>query len=59
MDTKNSFSDKRVFKIVLSIFYNLVNVAGPAKWISKWRGHETLKSIVGHHDWPTRKFFEF
>ena len=19
---------------------------GPAKWISKWRGHETLKSII-------------
>ena len=23
--------------------------AGPAKWISKCRRHETLKSIVGHH----------
>ena len=22
--------------------------AGPVKWISKWRGHGTLKSIVGH-----------
>ena len=21
----------------------------PSKWISKWRGHGTLKSIVGHH----------
>ena len=24
--------------------------AGPAKWISKWRGHATLKSIVGLDD---------
>ena len=30
---------------------------GLAKWISKWRGHGTLKSIVGHHGWPTREFF--
>ena len=21
--------------------------------------HGTLKSIVGHHGWPTRKIFEF
>ena len=35
--------------------------SGPAKWISKWegRGHGTLKSIAGHHSWPTRKIFEF
>ena len=32
---------------------------GPSKWISKWRVHGTLKSIVGHHGWPTRKMFEF
>ena len=25
------------------------------KWISKWRRHGILKSIVGHHGWPTRK----
>ena len=22
-------------------------------------GHGTLKSIVNHHGWPTRKIFEF
>ena len=31
--------------------------SGPAKWISKWRGHGTLKRNVGHHGWLTRKFF--
>ena len=24
----------------------------PAKWISKWRGHGTLKSIFGNQEWP-------
>ena len=35
------------------------SLTGPAKWISKWRGHGTLTSIFGHHGWPTRKVFEF
>ena len=39
-------------------FINSV-VTGSAKWISKWRGHGTLKSIAGHHGWPTRENFEF
>ena len=30
-------------------------MTGPAKWISKRRGHGTQKSIVGHHGWQTRK----
>ena len=34
-------------------------LSGPAKWISKWRGHGTLKRDVGDHGWPTRKIFEF
>ena len=29
--------------------------SGPAKWILKWRGRVILKSIVGHHGWPTKK----
>ena len=29
--------------------------AWPTKWISKWRGHRSLKSIVGQHGWLTRK----
>ena len=33
--------------------------AGPAKWVSKWGGHGTLKNIIGHQGWPARKFFEF
>ena len=32
---------------------------GPEEWISKWRGHGTLTSIVGRHGWPTRKIFQF
>ena len=32
---------------------------GPSKWISKWKGHGTLKNIASHHGWPTRKIFEF
>ena len=24
------------------------------KWISKWRGHGTQKSIFGYHGWLTR-----
>ena len=30
--------------------------SGPAKWISEWSGHGTLKSIVGHYGWSTKKF---
>ena len=30
-------------------------MTGTAKWISKWRGYGTEKSIVGHHGWLTRK----
>ena len=29
-----------------------------AKWVSNWRGHGTLKSIVGHHGWLARKTFK-
>ena len=29
------------------------------KWISEWSGQRTVKTIVGHHGWPTRKMFEF
>ena len=36
-----------------------VSCTGPAKWISKWRGHGTLTSIVGYHGWPNRKMLEF
>ena len=35
-----SVMDKMIF---------IINKAGPTKWISKWRGHGTLASIVGHH----------
>ena len=35
-----------------------LQIEGPAKWISKWGSHGTLKNIVGHHGWPTRKIFE-
>ena len=35
-----------------------LQIAGLAKWISKWGSHGTLKNIVGHHGWPTRKIFE-
>ena len=28
------------------------------KWVSNWRGHGTLKSIVGHHGWLARKTFK-
>ena len=31
-----------------SLFFNKVADKGPAKWISKWRGHGTLTCIVGH-----------
>ena len=33
-------------------------ISGLAKWISKWGGHGTLKSTVGH-GWPTRKISKF
>ena len=39
-------------------YYDSVCYSGPAKWVSKWRGHGTLESIVGHHGWPTKIFFE-
>ena len=46
--------------VKLDLIPSIINfVSGPVKWISKWRGHGTLKSIVGHHGWPTRKIFEF
>ena len=32
-----------------------MSFTGPVKWISKWRGHETLKSIFGYLGWPKRK----
>ena len=37
-----------------------LSFSAPAKWIWKWQGgcHGTLKSIVDHHGWPTRKIFE-
>ena len=35
------------------------SLSGPAKQISKWRGYETLASIVGQHDLSRRKNFEF
>ena len=34
-----------------SLFFNKVADKGPAKWISKWRGHGTLTCIVGHDGW--------
>ena len=34
----------------LTIFAK-ISSTGPAKWISKWRGHGTLKSIVGQPWW--------
>ena len=36
-----------------------VRMSWPAIWILKCRGHGTLKSIVGHHDWPGRTFIKF
>ena len=47
--------------IVFNFMYDIHNIwySGPAKWISKCRGQGTLKSIVGHHGWTTRKIFEF
>ena len=30
------------------------HISGPAKWISNWRGHGTLKRNVNYHDWSTR-----
>ena len=39
-------------------YYDSICYSGPAKWVSKWRGHGTLESIVGHHGWPTKIFFE-
>ena len=32
---------------------------GSAKWISKWRGQETLEGTDGHHGWLTRKKIDF
>ena len=39
-----------------SLFFSMT---GPAKLILKLRDHETLKSIIGHHGWPTKTIFEF
>ena len=53
-----------MFKIVHGIRAKLVSnweqdMSVPAKWISRWRGHVTLKSIVGDHGWPPRQIFYF
>ena len=37
------------------LFFESVFTGAP-KWIPKWRGHGTLKSIVDHHDWSTSKY---
>ena len=34
---------------IITIILVIITITGPAKWISKWGGHGTLKSIVGHH----------
>ena len=41
------------------IAHGIRDISGLAKQISKWRGHGTLKSMVGHHSWPQRKSFKF
>ena len=37
----------------------LYTATKPTKWISKWKGQGILKSIAGHHGWPTKNIFEF
>ena len=40
-----------MFYILNVIFKRLISLSIfslPAKWISKWRGHEILKIVVGH-----------
>ena len=33
-------------------------MAGAVKWISKWKGCRTEKSVVSHHGWVTRKILD-
>ena len=40
-------------------FFAKIFTTGLAKWISKCRSHEKVKTTVGHHGWPTRTVFEF
>ena len=48
---------REVDKKKLSLTLQMINDdgTGPAKWIINCRGQGTLKSIVGHHGWPTRE----
>ena len=57
-ESRCSTENLSICLILYSLCFTVI-VTGPAKCISKWRGHGTLKTIVGHHGWPTRKFFEF
>ena len=57
-ESRCSTENLSICLILYSLCFTVI-VTGPAKCISKWRGHGTLKTIVGHHGWPTRKIFEF
>ena len=48
--------DRRAKKYSLTYQWSIfIEKTGPSKWISKWRGHRTLKGLLGHHGWPNSR----